>query len=83
MLLLIRLLVTKGRESNFPEIITAFIHQYKEYKNIHTVKLTTATPISEDVKNAISKPGKKAGGIENIELEEKLMKILLADLYCR
>src|SRR5262245_8439456 len=35
------LLVNKTRESNLPEIASAFITQYKEYKNIHTVKLTT------------------------------------------
>src|SRR4051812_43875178 len=43
-----RLLVTKGREGDLPEIINAFIQQYKQKKEIHTVKLTTATPVSED-----------------------------------
>jgi len=49
----IKLLVTKGRETNLPEIANAFIQQYKELKNIKTVKLTTATPMSDNVKNAI------------------------------
>jgi F-type H+-transporting ATPase subunit delta len=63
------LLITKTRESNLPEIITAFIKQYKTYKNIHTVKLTTAVKISDDIKNEIIAQVKKTAGIENIELE--------------
>jgi F-type H+-transporting ATPase subunit delta len=35
-----KLLVQKGRESYLPEIVDAFITQYKTYKNIHIVKLT-------------------------------------------
>ena len=68
----ITLLIKKGRESNLPEIITAFIDQYKVKKNIHTVKLTTAFPISDAVRSAIISQVKKAGGFENIELEEKV-----------
>lgn len=66
------LLITKGRENNLPEIVTAFITQYKEHKNIHTVKLTTAAPVSDAVKDAIINQVKKSGGIENIELEAKV-----------
>ncbi len=51
------LLTNKTRESNLPEIAAAFITQYKEYKNIHTVKLTTATPASEEVKKRHCEPG--------------------------
>ena len=63
------LLISKTRESVLPEVITAFIHQYKMHKNIHTVKLTTATPISEQMKNTIVSKVKQEGNMENIELE--------------
>ena len=66
------LLVNKSRESNLPEMAHAFISQYKEHKNIHTVKLTTASPISDNVRNAIVAQVKKTGGYENIEIEEKI-----------
>jgi F-type H+-transporting ATPase subunit delta len=52
-MLFINLLTTKTRESNMPEIVGAFISQYNTLKNIQTVKLTTATPISEELKNSI------------------------------
>jgi F-type H+-transporting ATPase subunit delta len=42
------LLVTKGRESVLPEIVTAFQQQYNALKNIRTVKLTTASAIGND-----------------------------------
>lgn len=64
-----RLMINKGRESNLPEVITSFINQYKEHKNIHTVKLTTATPASEEMKKAIVAQVKKTSGYQNIELE--------------
>lgn len=66
------LLISKGRESNLPEITTAFINQYKEYKNIQTVKLTTAIPASDDIRKAITDQVRKASGFDNIELEEKV-----------
>jgi len=66
------LLIKKGRESNLPEIITAFISQYKEHKNIHTVNLTTAVAVSDSVRRAIIEQVKKASGFENIELDEKV-----------
>lgn len=66
------LLISKSREGYLPEIITAFISQYKTNKNIHTLTLTTAEPASEAVKKAIAEQVKKSGGIENIELEEKI-----------
>ena len=71
------LLISKGRESNLPEIITAFVNQYKAYKNIHTVKLATAVPISDDVRKAIVDQVKKDGSYGTIELEEKVDESLV------
>lgn len=68
----IRLLITKGRESNLPEISAAFISSYKEKKNIHTIQLTTVSPVTEVVKKAIIDQVKKTAGFENAELEEKV-----------
>lgn len=65
----IHLLISKGRESALPEIATAFIQQYKDFKKIYTVKLTTATPVSEELKNAIVSHIKTTTAMKNIELE--------------
>jgi F-type H+-transporting ATPase subunit delta len=47
------LLVRKGRESVLPQVARAFISQYQELKNIKTVKITTAAPVSDKVKEII------------------------------
>ncbi len=64
-----RLLISKGREGELPEIITAFIRQYKDRKGIHIVKLTTAAPVSEATKNAIIAQVQQTSSMQTIELE--------------
>ena len=66
--LFIRLLIRKGREMNLPEITSAFIEQYKEKKEIHTLKLTTAVPVSDEVKQVILNQVMSQTSIRNIEL---------------
>jgi len=67
--LFIKLLASKNRESGLPEIISSYIDQYNQIKGIHKVKLTTATKISEDIKNTFISKIKSANNISNIELE--------------
>ena len=64
------LMISKTRESALPEIISSFISQYKRYKNIQIVKLTTAVPVSDAVKNAIIAQVKASENIQNLELQE-------------
>jgi F-type H+-transporting ATPase subunit delta len=64
-----RLMITKGRESYLPEISSAFIDQYKLQKGIHTVTLTTAVPVTEDVKNQIIGQVQKQTNLSNIDLK--------------
>ena len=64
-----RLLIAKGRESNLPEVAAAFVHQYKVHKNIFSVKLTTASQASEELKKAFVDHLKTTTDMQNIELE--------------
>ena len=66
------MLITKGRESNLPEISCSFITAYKVKKNIQTIKLTTAAPVTDAVKDAIIDQVKKSAGFQNVEMEEKV-----------
>jgi F-type H+-transporting ATPase subunit delta len=68
----VRLLISKTREANLPEIINAFITQYKEHKNIYTVKLTTATPLNDELKNLIMDQVRKTSEMQNIELDTRV-----------
>ena len=64
-----KLLISKAREQDLPEIIAAFVKQYKAHKNIHVVKLTTATPVSDEIKAAIINQLRSTTPMQNIELE--------------
>jgi len=64
-----RLLIRKGRESVLPEIVDAFIEQYKHQKDIHVIKLTTAVPVSEEVKQAIISRVQSLTPMTTVELE--------------
>ena len=69
----ISLLVSKNREGNLPEIADAFIAQYKEKNNIKTVKVTTAVPMSDALKEAIrSKVVTLMSADTKIELKEEV-----------
>ncbi len=63
------LLIKKGREGFLPDIVQAFIEQYKENKGIHVVTLTTAMPVGEDVKDAIISKIKQVSQMKEVELE--------------
>jgi len=64
-----RLLIDKSRESNLPEVITSFVKQYKTYKNIFTVTVTTAVPASEALKTQILTHLQQTTSMKQIELE--------------
>jgi len=72
-----KLLISKTREEYIPEIITSFIGQYNEMKGIHTVKLTTATPISEELKQTIVAKMKAETSLQHIELETAVKEELI------
>ena len=63
------LLVAKSREVFLQDITYACIEQYKEYKGIHSVTLTTAVPVSEEVTKAIVHRLQEDAGMKAVELE--------------
>ena len=75
-MLFINLLTSKTREGNLPEIVTTFIEQYNSLKNIQTVKLTTAHPISEELKNSIVAKVRTAGST-SVEIESSVNEALI------
>ncbi|MBX2891904.1 MAG: ATP synthase F1 subunit delta [Saprospiraceae bacterium] len=66
----LHLLVNKGREAYVPEIAAAFIAQYKSLKKITTVKVTTASPLSDAVLADLKKKLLESGATaENLDIE--------------
>ena len=73
----VKLLTAKGRELYLPEIVIAFIQQYKDYKNINIVKLVTAVPISDELKNSITNKIKSTLKMEHIELNAEVKEEII------
>lgn len=72
-----QLLINKNREFYLPEIVDAFIDQYNTIKGIHKIKLTTATPVSDELKASIVNKIKAETSIEKIELESQVNEDLI------
>jgi len=72
-----QLLISKNREINLPEIVEAFIDQYNLIKGINKVKLTTAVPVSDEVKNSIIAKIKRDTSMQNIQLDTVLNEDLI------
>ncbi|MEO5681970.1 MAG: ATP synthase F1 subunit delta [Chitinophagaceae bacterium] len=72
-----KLLISKTREEYIPEIIAAVIGLYNQMKGIHTVKLTTATAISEELKQSIVAKLKAETSLQNVELETSVKEELI------
>ena len=73
----IRLLVRKGRETNLPEIATAYVEQFNKVRNIYQLKITTAAPISDELKNSIVSKVKSSTKYQNIEIETVVREELI------
>jgi F-type H+-transporting ATPase subunit delta len=71
------LLIKKAREAVLPEIATAFIQQYKELKNLYTLKLTTAVPLTDSLKSSILNQIRSTTDMQNIEVETTVDKELI------
>jgi F-type H+-transporting ATPase subunit delta len=71
------LMVSKGREEYLPEIVNAFIDMYNGIKGIHKVKLTTAQPVSEELKQSIVNKFAATTTLQHIELEAVVNEALV------
>ena len=69
----IEVILRKGREQFLPIIALRFIEQYKAYKGITEVRLTTASKVSDhiidEVKNTLQKEGTN---MTNLEISTKV-----------
>jgi F-type H+-transporting ATPase subunit delta len=73
----IKLLVTKTRETNLPEIAAAFVDQYNVINNIHKVKITTAVQMGDALQNTILSKVKEGYSTGNIDLETAVNESLI------
>ena len=69
----VALLIKKKREEYVPEITAEFIEQYKRFKKITTVTVTTAAPMSDAVLSELKKQLLASGiTFENLDIVTKI-----------
>ncbi len=73
----IKLLCSKNRESNLPEIVHSFVDQYNVQMGLHSATLTTATPISAELEESFKKKIKVASSFDHLELNTKVDESLI------
>lgn len=72
-----KLLTSKGRESELPEILKAFIDQYNHLKGITKATLTTAVPMSPELKQRIESKLLSEAGLKKVELDTRTDESLI------
>jgi F-type H+-transporting ATPase subunit delta len=80
----IGIITSKGREDILPEIVQQFLQEYRIYKNIEIVNITTPVGLDEGLKQdfiALSK--KLVGESKKVELQEKVDEDLLGGFILR
>lgn len=74
----LNILINKGRENYLPDVATEFISQYKRLKQVSTVKVTSAGPLTDATKAAIQKKLVESGVTNsNVEMIEQVDPALI------
>ncbi len=69
----LKILIQKGREGYLPEIADEFMFQYKHFKHISTISLTTATPLNQElIENIRKKLAASDVTDDNVEIITKI-----------
>ncbi|MGB0930083.1 MAG: ATP synthase F1 subunit delta [Chitinophagales bacterium] len=71
------IILRKRREAFLPEIVDAFIAQYRAHKSITTAELITAVPVGDELLMKVKEMVLANTGRKNIELTTKVDKSLI------
>lgn len=79
----LRIVVTKGRYKDLPDIFAYFIARVKEYKNIGVAVVTSAIPMVDAQKQKIGQKLLATTKYETMEIEYKVDESLIGGLMIR
>ena len=79
----LRIVVTKGRYKDLPDIFAYFIARVKEYRKIGVAQVTSAISLSEEQKQKIEKKLLDSTQYETMEIEYKVDAELIGGLLIR
>ena len=79
----LRIVVTKGRYKDLPEIFAYFIARVKEYKKIGVAQVVSAVPVTDGQKQKIEKKLLDTTHYETMEIDYKVDESLIGGLMIR
>ena len=79
----LRIVVTKGRYRDLPDIFAYFIARVKEYKKIGVAEVTSAIPLGDVQKQKIEKKLLDTTSYETMEITYRVDKSLIGGLIIR
>lgn len=79
----LKVVVTKERYKDLPDIFAYFIARVKEYKKIGVAAVTSAVPLTEDQKKRIEKRLLQTTSYETMEIEYKVDESKIGGLLVR
>lgn len=65
----LKLLCNKNREANLPGVVSSFMEQFNKIRGLHNATLTTATPVSNELKESFISKIKASTNYDNVLLE--------------
>lgn len=71
------IITRKNREAVLPDVAKSFQSQYNVYKGIEEAKVTTAVPLTAELKKEMEEMVKKISSKPNVQLEEVIDKDLI------
>lgn len=77
------ILTKKNREELLADIATAYIQQYKSYKNIVTAKVTTAVALTDELRKEITSIIKNSGVTGTLEIEEHVDPTIIGGIILK
>ena len=79
----LRILVTKGRYENLPDIFAYFIARVKEYKKIGIAQVVSAIPLRDEQKQKIEQKLLETTHYETMEIDYKVEESSIGGLMIR
>ena len=79
----LRIVVTKGRYKDLPDIFAYFIARVKEYKKIGVAQVVSAVPVTDGQKQKIEKKLLDTTHYETMEIDYKVDESLIGGLMIR
>mgnify|MGYP002628732595 CR=1 FL=1 len=77
------ILVRKGREGWLPEALNAYVEMYNQHQGITPVVLTTAYPVSDEIRDMLMDKLRGQANLEEIEVVTKVDESLIGGYILR